>query len=74
MATLFQAEALNKTAVSVGSVLDAMEAQGLSLDGVTLAAFVNESGIESSFGQADMRTQFRHPDQLHYTASASRRR
>ena len=63
---LFQAEALNKTAVSVGSVLDAMEAQGLSLDGVTLAAFVNESGIESSFGQADMRTQFRHPDQLHY--------
>lgn len=63
---LYQAEAIKKTAASVGSVLDAMEVQGLGLAGVTLAAFVNESGMESSFGQADMRTQYRHPDQQHY--------
>ena len=39
---------------------------GAVLDGVVLAAFVNESQMESSFGQADMRTQYRHPDQQHY--------
>ena len=63
---LYQAEALAKTAASVSSVLDAMEAQQLSLEGVKLAAFVNESGTESSFGKADMRTQYSHPDQQHY--------
>ena len=62
MAALPGRGAPQETAASVGSVLDAMEAQGLSLDDVTLAAFVNESGMESSFGQADMRTQYRHPD------------
>jgi len=63
---LYQVEAIGKTATSVGEVLDAMEAQELSLQGVKLAAFVNESGMESSFGQADMRTQYKHPDQKHY--------
>ena len=63
---LYQADAVSKTAASVSSVLDAMEAQGLSLDGVKLAAFLNKTGIESSFGQSDMRTQYRHPDPLHY--------
>ena len=63
---LYQAEAIRKTASSVTCVLDAMEAEALSLDRVKLAGFVNESGMESSFGEADMRTQYRHPDQQHY--------
>ena len=63
---LYQAEAVSNTAASVSSTLDAMEAQGLSLEGVKLAAFVNESGMEGSFAQADARTQYSHPDQQHY--------
>lgn len=63
---LYQAEAMSKSALSVSCTLDAMEAQGVSLESVKLAAFVNERMMESSFGEADMRSQCSHPDQQHY--------